>query len=73
MSTVPASAAALAIRLCPHACPNSGSASYSARIAITGRAVRSPQEATNAVGKSATPRAMAKPSASSASVIQAAA
>src|SRR5215831_18893308 len=64
----PAPTASAAITLWPHACPISGSASYSAQMA-TCRGPE-PARATNAVGRSQTPRSTRKPPASRTSAIQ---
>ncbi len=52
-----------AMRLCPHACPISGSASYSARMATRGPRAALPMRARNAVGRPPKPRSTATPGA----------
>ena len=61
---MPAPSEAVQMMLWPQACPTTGSASYSAQMAMCSGP--SPTLATNAVGMSYTPRSTSKPAASSA-------
>src|SRR5512138_3330219 len=64
---------AVAITLCPHACPMFGSASYSAMIAMVGPGPAPAIVARNAVGSPPTPRSTAAPCLARKSVSQPAA
>ena len=67
-SAAPAPAPAVAMALWPHACPMPGRQSYSAQIAM--QSGPEPASATNAVGRSQTPRATLNPAASRVSASQ---